>query len=49
MTETEFDQLLALGEKQRIEYKGPARATDKAFIARVARAVLGWQRRSRRP
>ncbi len=45
MTEAEFDGLLALGEKQRIEYKGPGRATDKAFIARIARAVLGMANR----
>lgn len=45
MTEAEFDQLLALGEKQRIEYKGAGSATDTAFIARIARAVLAMANR----
>src|SRR5437899_2141889 len=45
MTEAEFDELLALGEKQRTEYKAPGRATDKSFIARIARAVLGMANR----
>jgi predicted HTH transcriptional regulator len=45
MTDAEFDQLLAVGEKQRIEYKGPGRATDKGFVARIARAVLAMANR----
>jgi len=45
MTEAEFDQLLALGEKQRIEYKGPGSASDSGFIARIARAVLAMSNR----
>ena len=45
MTEAEFDELLALGEKQRIEYKAPGPANDAGFIARIARAVLGMANR----
>lgn len=45
MTEAEFDQLLALGEKQGTEYKAPGAATEKPFIARIARAVLGMANR----
>src|SRR5262249_40676605 len=40
-----FDQLLALGEKQRIEYKGPGKGTENGFIARIARAVLAMSNR----
>jgi hypothetical protein len=42
MNETEFSEILARGyELRNVEHKGPGLRTDKAFLARVTRAVLG--------
>ena len=46
MTDQEFAELLALGHEQRgLECKGPGERTDRAFLALVARAVLGMANR----
>jgi len=46
MTEQEFSELLALGHEARaLEFKSPGKRSDKAFLALVARAVLGMANR----
>ena len=42
MTDEEFSMLLAVGhESTDVEFKGPGSATDKPFLAKVARAAIG--------
>ena len=42
MTENELRGAIALGREQRgMEFKGPGKRTDKAFQAKIIRAVLG--------
>jgi predicted HTH transcriptional regulator len=46
VTEQDFETLLARGhETNGIEFKGPGIRTDRAFLARVVRAVLGMANR----
>jgi predicted HTH transcriptional regulator len=46
VTEQDFEALLALGhETNGVEFKGPGSRSDKAFLARVVRAVLGMANR----
>ena len=46
MTDQDLQQLLKLGhELPGREFKGPGRRTDKAFLARVIRAVIGMANR----
>ncbi|NCQ32475.1 MAG: hypothetical protein GW802_34565, partial [Armatimonadetes bacterium] len=42
MTEGELRQAIAFGREQRgVEFKGPGKRTDRAFQAKVIRAILG--------
>ena len=42
MTPDELRTAIALGREQRnVEFKGPGVRTDKAFLAKVIRAILG--------
>ena len=46
VTELEFESLLALGhESNGVEFKGPGKRSDKAFLALVIRAILGMANR----
>ncbi len=46
MTDQEFATLIASGYETRgVEFKGPGKRTEKHFLAKVARAVLGMANR----
>lgn len=46
MTDQEFEDLLALGhETNGVEFKGPGARTDRPFLAKVIRAILGMANR----
>ena len=46
MTEQDFELLLKLGhETHGVEFKGPGKRTDRAFLAKVIRAVIGMANR----
>lgn len=46
MTSEELEKLLKVGyESNGVEFKGPGKRTDKDFMARVVRAVLGMSNR----
>ncbi len=46
MTSEELEKLLKVGyESHGVEFKGPGKRTDKDFLARVIRAVLGMSNR----
>ncbi len=46
MTDQEFDTLLHRGyETNGVEFKGPGKRTDRAFLAQVVRAILGMANR----
>lgn len=46
MTSEELEKLLKVGyESNGVEFKGPGKRTDKDFLARVIRAVLGMSNR----
>ena len=47
MTEQEFEGHLKRGyETHGVEFKGPRNKADRAFVARVVRAILGMANRS---
>jgi predicted HTH transcriptional regulator len=46
VTEQDFELLLKLGhETHGVEFKGPGKRTDRAFLAKVIRAVIGMANR----
>jgi predicted HTH transcriptional regulator len=46
VTDQDFEQRLKLGhETHGVEFKGPGKRTDKAFLAKVIRAVIGMANR----
>lgn len=46
MTDDEFATLIAMGAEQRhVEFKGPAPISDKHFVHKVVRAILGMANR----